>query len=295
MLHMRTQFSQEDRVVVVMGPTGAGKSTFIEHATRQDGRTIGHKLRSFTTAIRTVRYTHPVDGYPVLFVDTPGFDDTDKSDLEILTIIADWLVKTYKGNVNLATIIYVHSISDARMTGSHLKNLELFASLCGHKAMPHVIFATTKWSHVSPEDGASREEELKREFWKDMLNSGCSTKRFENTYESAWRIIGCLSRKNRAHVLLPMEIVENKLRLNETAAGIALNKELERLIKDRKDAARLLQMRMANQDNEFVVQQLNERVEKIEGEIRETADQLLAMRIPLSRKIRLFFKKRPSY
>lgn len=31
----------------------------------------------------------------MVFVDTPGFDDTYKSDTEILSMIADWLVKTY--------------------------------------------------------------------------------------------------------------------------------------------------------------------------------------------------------
>jgi len=67
---------------------------FIECATHQDGRTVGHKLRSFTEDIRTVRILHPADGHPVLFVDTPGFDDTFKSDIEILSLIADFLVTT---------------------------------------------------------------------------------------------------------------------------------------------------------------------------------------------------------
>jgi predicted GTPase len=95
-----------------MGPTGVGKSTvrlflihirflfcfswlaqFIETATGQDGQTIGHGLRSFTDTIRTVRVTHPMDGKPVILVDTPGFGDTAKSDTKILAMIADWLVR----------------------------------------------------------------------------------------------------------------------------------------------------------------------------------------------------------
>jgi len=35
------------------------------------------------------------DGRDVVFVDTPGFDDTFKSDIEILTQIAEWLVKAW--------------------------------------------------------------------------------------------------------------------------------------------------------------------------------------------------------
>jgi hypothetical protein len=66
---------------------------FIECATRQNGQSVGHSLRSHTADIRTVRTTHPNGGRPVVFVDTPGFDDTVKSDVEILSTIADWLVK----------------------------------------------------------------------------------------------------------------------------------------------------------------------------------------------------------
>ena len=93
-----------------MGPTGAGKSTvrsptsfdtsilitpqFIEMATGQDGQTVGHGLQSRTAVIRTVRVTHPETSRPIVFVDTPGFDDTYKSDTEILSMIADWLVRT---------------------------------------------------------------------------------------------------------------------------------------------------------------------------------------------------------
>jgi hypothetical protein len=66
---------------------------FVECATRQAAQSVGHKLRSCTTDIRTVRITHPDDGRPLLLVDTPGFDDTVKSDVEILIMIADYLVK----------------------------------------------------------------------------------------------------------------------------------------------------------------------------------------------------------
>jgi len=70
-----------------MGLTGAGKSAFIEYATRQDAKTVGHGWRSQTTEVRAVRVPHPVDGHTVVFVDCPGFDDTSKSDAEILTML----------------------------------------------------------------------------------------------------------------------------------------------------------------------------------------------------------------
>jgi len=89
---MPPNFSQEDKVVVVMGPTGSGKSTLIELATGQDCQTIGHGLQSYTEDIRSVRVMHPTHNYPVVFVDTPGFDDTYRPDIEILTLTARFLV-----------------------------------------------------------------------------------------------------------------------------------------------------------------------------------------------------------
>jgi hypothetical protein len=35
----------------------------------------------------------PQDGKPVVFVDTPSFGDTVKSDTEILAMLTEWLVK----------------------------------------------------------------------------------------------------------------------------------------------------------------------------------------------------------
>jgi hypothetical protein len=67
---------------------------FIDIATEQDGNTVGHGMKSQTSDIRAVRVKHPTTGDPVIFVDTPGFDDTYKSDVEILTMIAVWLTKT---------------------------------------------------------------------------------------------------------------------------------------------------------------------------------------------------------
>jgi len=183
-----------------MGPTGTGKSTFIECATGQDSQTVGHSLRSGTSDVRAIRATHPTDGYSVVFVDTPGFNGPSQSDVQILSMITNFLVKTFKDKANLATIIYLHKIDENRMTGSILKNLKKFASFCGKSAMPNVIIATTMWGKVDTEEGSEREKELKGDFWKDILDSGCRTERFEKTYESAWRIIGSLAKKDMATV-----------------------------------------------------------------------------------------------
>lgn len=37
-----------------------------------------------------VKAAHPRDRSPVVFVDTPGFDDVNCSDTDILSMVAEW-------------------------------------------------------------------------------------------------------------------------------------------------------------------------------------------------------------
>jgi hypothetical protein len=94
-----------------MGPAGSGKSSvsslptndshiiitqlsiqFIAAASGEDCG-VNHSLACVASGIKTIRTTNPKDLRPVVFVDTPGFDDTCKSETEILGIIAEWLVE----------------------------------------------------------------------------------------------------------------------------------------------------------------------------------------------------------
>ncbi|KZP06621.1 hypothetical protein FIBSPDRAFT_764093 [Athelia psychrophila] len=277
----------------LMGPTGAGKSTFINYATRQDGSSIGHSLQSQTSEIRAVRCLHPVDKGPIIFVDTPGFDDTYKSDIEILSLIAGWFVAVYKEHIPLAAIVYLHRISDKRMAGSPLKNLTLFASLCGQAVMPYVVLGTTMWSEVPHAVAKKRDMELQNYFWKDMLAQGCKVQPFSDSYKGAWKMIGTLPTTSE-NVILSNELVEDKKRLNETEVAIKLNGELQRLITDQKEAARLLEMESRAEQDPVVVAELATRKNEIENKIGGVVGQIQQLKIPLGRKIKAFFTGREA-
>ncbi|KZP32042.1 hypothetical protein FIBSPDRAFT_813055 [Athelia psychrophila] len=270
-----------------MGPTGAGKSTFIEYATQQSGKSIGHSLQSETSAIRAVRTKHPADQGSIIFVDTPGFDDTNRSDIEILALIAGWFVKVYKEKVALSAILYLHRISDNRMAGSPLKNLQMFASMCGHEAMPHVILGTTMWSETKAETGARRETELKTTFWADMIAQGCTVQRFLDSYDSAWEIVGELPTADE-NIILSHEIYDDKKNLNETAAGVKLTEELNKLIADQKTAARRMEEQVKSQHNPVLVAELQRRQDEIEAKIGGVAAQLQQLKIPSPRRFMNF-------
>lgn len=70
-------------------------SKFIDTLTNQPGRRAGLNLESHTDQIRAVRMLqHPEYADRLVFVDTPGFNNTYKSDMEVLQLISDWLKQT---------------------------------------------------------------------------------------------------------------------------------------------------------------------------------------------------------
>jgi predicted GTPase len=91
-----------------MGPTGSGKSTvsnskllgyvllnsekFVSVAAGVEAG-VGHDLESSTSEIGIIKMAFP--GFNIVFVDTPGFDDTKRSDSDTLKMISNWLTATY--------------------------------------------------------------------------------------------------------------------------------------------------------------------------------------------------------
>ncbi|KAF7983557.1 hypothetical protein HWV62_21140 [Athelia sp. TMB] len=237
----------------VMGPTGAGKSSvckfnikhIISHADSiekfvsmamgseaSEGETVGHGLESYTQDVRVVRCRHPDDPRSYVFVDTPGFDDTNLSDADILLRIATWLTATYQKHIHLTAILYLHRISDNRMAGSALRNMELFQRLCGDAALPNVVLVTTMWDEVDEATGERREQELRDTFWASMIDSGSQIARFYHTPESAWKILGPYTGHFRPVKLqIQMELVDKGMPLSKTAAGSFLKSWLTVLSK----------------------------------------------------------------
>jgi len=226
-----------DIIIAVMGPTGAGKSTFINTATGQSATPVSHGLRSCTKTINVS------DGVPypgdtrrkVVFVDTPGFDDTYLDDSQILKLIAGWLASSYKNGDKLAGIIYLHEISQNRIFGGTRKNLRMFGRLCGDGAARNVILATTKWAGLPEDIGQLREAQLSDTYWKGMLAEGSRMARFTNTRKSAWDIIDIIVKNKPVSLLIQEELVDLQKKLPETEAAIALRSTLQELAQKLKD------------------------------------------------------------
>jgi len=169
----------------------------------------------------------------IALVDTPSFDDTYRSDSEVLQDVAYFLGQVYEKGLKLAGIIYLQKITDNRMQGSVLKNLEMFQALCGDSGLSNVVLATTMCDQAStPEElskAEAREEELcaNPKYWADMLELGSQTFRHDNSVASASRIIEHILQLPTTVVLkIQREMVDEKRSLNQTVAGKRLQKEL---------------------------------------------------------------------
>ena len=95
----------------------------------------------------------------------------------------------YKREVALTGVLYLHRISDQRLSGSTLKSYDVFWSMCGEHAAKSVILVTTMWSQANKDKGLLREDELKNKYWKPMLDLGSRIMRFEGSHQSAWIIV----------------------------------------------------------------------------------------------------------
>ncbi|KAI5995159.1 P-loop containing nucleoside triphosphate hydrolase protein [Pisolithus albus] len=216
-----------------MGPTGAGKSTFIDVAVGRPDINAGHDLTSCTKEVRAVRYPHTDGDRNIVLIDTPGFDDTFMTDVQVLQRIADWLNSTYEKNIKLSGILYFHRISDNRVGGTPLRNYKMFNELCGKDNFQNVILVTTMWDIVTEEVGSAREQELRADFWKGMIGLGSTAHRFEGTSESAWKAINSLSAPplaSRRPLQIQREMVDEHIPLLRTSAGRTVLDSLSNLM-----------------------------------------------------------------
>ncbi|KPI38367.1 uncharacterized protein AB675_12015 [Cyphellophora attinorum] len=224
---------EDDIVVLVMGMTGSGKSSFINLVSDRDVR-VGHSLTSCTTDPE-VYPMHLQSQRHAYLIDTPGFDDTSRGDADVLRGIAAFLHSMHQRGVRLAGLLYLHRITDLRMTGSARKNLELLRSIVGPSAYRHVTFVTTMWqlltSPAEQELAEQRCSQLESEprFWKDFIGKGSKHVKHDGSKESARKIIEWDSLSSRGFYTRLQQEMARGMQLDETLAGSFLKSDFEHL------------------------------------------------------------------
>ncbi|KAH7925957.1 hypothetical protein BV22DRAFT_1033458 [Leucogyrophana mollusca] len=264
---------ESDIIIPIMGPSGVGKSTFINTAVGDSVTRVGHGLESCTTDLQHVIIPYPDDtSRRVIFLDTPSFDGTYSDDSEILRRIGVWLAQSYHDNMKVAGIIYLHELYHA--PAASRRNLMVLRKLCGEDAMKNVILTTTKWGDPSDEIAQKSMHDQLATSWKDMIDQGCRTAQFRNTRESAWEIVNLIAPRSPLALQIQTELVDLAKRIPETEAGKSLRNIVMELVNGNGD-----------QSNDAVQQ----RLKATEKEIRSVLKDIQKLRVPLSKRILAFF------
>ncbi|KAF7507829.1 hypothetical protein GJ744_009993 [Endocarpon pusillum] len=261
-------------IVAVMGTTGSGKSTFIQKATGSQDVVVGHTYAACTQVPQLYDFT--LDGKNVALLDTPGFDDTYKTDSEVLQGVAEFLAFTYRKNMKLSGIIYLQRITDPRMTHGGRANLELFRALCGDDPLRKVTLATTFWGEMrNLHRAAEHEEELKSnpDYWGEMLAKKASMTQFHDTKDSAQNIIrDLLENEEKITLKIQEEMVDQKLGLIQTTAGETLKRELTEMAEQHEKQVQMLKQEIetALQMRDYELKEIKEQQARKSERARQT-------------------------
>jgi hypothetical protein len=171
--------------------------------------------------------------------------------------------------MKLAGIIYLYDISQTRMLGTTLNNMEMFHELCGDDALNAVFLTTTKWGAVGDQVGKTREGQLSSEFWKPMLAQGSQICRFDHTPASAQVVLDSIcnnfNKRKESNILrIQTEIVDMQKRIPDTDAGKKLRYTLQEILDQQKKS-------------------------RNKGDIQKTIRQLEQLKIPMSQRFLGFF------
>ncbi|KAL3461860.1 hypothetical protein BJX64DRAFT_150083 [Aspergillus heterothallicus] len=276
----------EDRFFLVMGKTGSGKSTFIARCTGQDV-TVSHGLYSCTSVIDTYSYSLPLAkpyGWArtrrIHLIDTPGFNDTNRSDIETLEILASYLGASYANGVRINGIIFLHPITDNRVSGSSMRTMEMLKMICGWTSYKSMAITSTMWpdrskstfNYTSCEselgvDSHSlleqREAELMTDqrFLGEVVAKGAVVFRHNESGSkdvnpqtlSARRIVARLIAESDSptYQLEPLrlqrEIIDEGKRLGELVSGIAIADDINKSQRDHERQLRELETELRSQ------------------------------------------------
>ncbi|RSM02025.1 hypothetical protein CEP52_008226 [Fusarium oligoseptatum] len=212
-------------VILLVGQTGAGKSTFIaqlggRHISTGETPVVGHWVRSETSTVSWYRAF--INHQKVYLIDTPGLEDHRVSDFQTLKHISDELQKRLP--------------EWPTSQRHHISQLDYLNLMMGDEAFANCALVTTRWdlnSSSNRDRQEAREEELKQTHWADMISGGSTAIRHDGTRYSAEQIISSLMGNPKIVLYHQHERGKEKKSFRKTKAGIKAAADKARLDSER--------------------------------------------------------------
>jgi hypothetical protein len=175
---------------------------------------------------RVAIHTATLLNQTVHFIDTPGFDDSRRSDSETLQELAYWLGAAYEQKIQLSGIIYLSRITDNRLRGTAHQGLRALKAMCGDLSLHGVVFATTMWDKFAPElvsEAFERHEDLRRRINQEMGDNGGHIVALTAGAADAVEVVEqIVRRKSRITLEFQRQLIEEDRPLHETDVGKVL-------------------------------------------------------------------------
>jgi len=175
------------------------------------------------------------EGSVITLIDTPGFNDQKRPDTELLKSIVDYIRQQRFG---ITTVIYLHRITERKLTGSTILNLRVLRAVCGEHYLQNIVLATSMWATIPAQE---MDDTVKREvqfntspaFWADMLEKGAKYFRWDETESidganTAGQIVmSCEKRRDTPKLSILLEM-EKGSKLEDTTAHQILTEEMRK-------------------------------------------------------------------
>ncbi|KAF9044917.1 hypothetical protein BJ165DRAFT_122401 [Panaeolus papilionaceus] len=177
-----------------MGPTGAGKSTFIEALAggSQKLAISSNQLAGFTQRVTAYKLVNVVrhTGRAIYLVDTPEFSNTKISEIEAMEMLRDWLKENC--SAGYYRILFLTPITVTRLPGSRQRTIKMLKESLGSETFV-VTVATTMWDTLHSERTRSQAEkkleQLRDQVFKGFFGEETDLKRFLGTRNSALQVM----------------------------------------------------------------------------------------------------------
>ena len=141
--------------------------------------------------------------------------------------------------IKLTAVIFVHPISDNRMTGASLRNLRLVSELLGQDNRDNLLFVSSMWDRIDMTSGEAREAELSddEKYWKPFLEDGAQKSRYfrcQSEPESARNVLSGLVHLPPIVLRIQEEMTTQCLPLSQTGVGKVIGSDLVKLVEDQR-------------------------------------------------------------
>ncbi|PPR04327.1 hypothetical protein CVT24_013400 [Panaeolus cyanescens] len=218
------------RIVLLIGPTGSGKSSFVECIA--DDKSLGiakDQLEGVTQSLTVYKLTNVQQvlypSNPIFLIDTPGFADSRFPESKTLGLVLEWIKKQC-----------VKSESYPRMAGSKGKLLDLLKELTGKESGENISIVTTMWDQLWKEEQINRAnkrlEEMGSIYYKSFVQAGARILKFDNTHASALHVVDeCLIGKSSTYFSF-----ENVVLKSEAIASTSLGRALYQNLIERQES-----------------------------------------------------------